>query len=136
MFYALSEFQDEMLEKVAVYVALGPVTQITNCGSPFFQNIATYYETFYNEWTFFKNWEFMPKNWFSTAESHYECGIVPWYCEWLETLFINTNPEADDPDRFMVYMDHQPNGSPTKSVLHYAQQMREKRFQVWDPEYN
>ena len=136
MFYALATFQEEMIDKVAVYVALGPVTQITKCGSPFFQNIADDYETYLNLWTFFDQWEFMPDNWMNSTQAHYECGIVPWYCMWLETFFINTDPLADDPDRFTVYMDHQPNGSPTRSVLHYAQQMREARFQVWDPDYN
>ena len=33
-------------------------------------------------------------------------------------------------------MDHEPNGSSTKALLHYAQNMKEARFQAWAPDYH
>ena len=33
-------------------------------------------------------------------------------------------------------MDHEPNGSSTKALLHYAQNIKESRFQIWAPDYH
>lgn len=43
-------------------------------------------------------------------------------------MITNADPVYDDKDRFQVYMNHEPNGASTKSILHYAQNMREDRF--------
>ena len=32
-------------------------------------------------------------------------------------------------------MGHEPNGASVKALLHYAQNMREDRFQEWAPDY-
>jgi len=49
---------------------------------------------------------------------------------------VSSDPKYDDKDSFKVLMDHEPNGTPVKSILHYAQIMKEDRFQVWAPNYN
>ena len=50
-------------------------------------------------------------------------------------LFVSHNPTLDDNDRFAVYMGHEPNGSSVKAILHYAQNIKEDRFQVWADDY-
>ena len=50
-------------------------------------------------------------------------------------MFISHDIAADDEERFQVYMDHEPNGASVQSMLLYAQNMKEDRFQVWGPDY-
>lgn len=57
-------------------------------------------------------------------------------CEYLLSFFTTSNTKADDQDRFQVYMNHEPNGTPTRSILHYAQLLKEDRFQVYAPDYH
>lgn len=51
-------------------------------------------------------------------------------------MFISHNPLADDPDRFKVYVNHEPNGASAQSLLLFAQNMRMDRFQKWCDNFN
>jgi len=48
---------------------------------------------------------------------------------------VTHDPKLDDLDRFAVYMGHEPNGTSVKALLHYAQNLREDRFQIWSDDY-
>jgi len=74
--------------------------------------------------------------WITSGASSLVCNTIPWFCLALEQLFVTSDTEFDDKDRFQVYMNHEPNGSGTKAILHYAQNMKESRFQVWSPDYH
>ena len=63
------------------------------------------------------------------------CGTIPKFCELIESFFASKETSLDDDDRFAVYMGHEPNGASVKALLHYAQNMKEDRFQVWADDY-
>ena len=63
------------------------------------------------------------------------CTKIEKFCLAIEKLIATDNPETDDPTRFAVYMGHQPNGTPARTIMHYAQNMREDRFQEFSENY-
>lgn len=74
--------------------------------------------------------------WYTSATMKVFCGVLNIICYALESLFVTDNNDYDDKDRFGVYMDHQPNGSSTKALLHFTQNLKESRFQIWAPDYH
>ena len=79
--------------------------------------------------------ELLGANWFTSGISSLFCSNIPEFCLLISELFVTHNPDLDDSDRFAVYMGHQPNGTSVKSILHYAQNLREDRFQVFADDY-
>ena len=79
--------------------------------------------------------ELLGANWFTSGASSLFCTHIPELCELIAELFVTHNPDLDDSDRFAVYMGHEPNGSSVKSILHYAQNLKEDRFQIWSDDY-
>ena len=63
------------------------------------------------------------------------CTHIDTFCKIVESFFVTNKTELDDDARFKVYMGHEPNGASVKSMLHYAQNMKEDRFQVWSDSY-
>ena len=54
----------------------------------------------------------------------------------MAEAFISGDPHADDPERLAVKNGHGPYGTPTKTLLHYAQNIREDRFQIYADDYS
>jgi len=79
---------------------------------------------FYDEINFnvnlFNVYELFGQNWFTSEATHLFCTALFFICDELEKWFVSSDPDADNIDRFKVYMDHEPNGTPTRSLLHYA----------------
>ena len=75
------------------------------------------------------------QNWFTSTVMSLFCGTIPKFCELIESFFASKETSLDDDDRFAVYMGHEPNGASVKALLHYAQNMKEDRFQVWADDY-
>lgn len=53
----------------------------------------------------------MPRDWKYAPFWRMYCTAFMRICELIEYQFISHNPLADDPDRFKVYIDHEPNGT-------------------------
>jgi lysosomal acid lipase/cholesteryl ester hydrolase len=134
-FYGSSEFPEYYDSKVNLFVGLGPVTKITG-DSGYMYNIAYNYDAFDNFLNLYGYWEIMPYNWKYGGFWRMYCTIWEWVCEIIEYNFISHNPLADDPDRFKVYVNHEPNGASAQSLLLFAQNMRMNRFQKWCPDFN
>ena len=135
MFTGLSTNQAYFADKVPLFVALGPVTKISHTGSPIFQFASDFYTELSDTCDILGIHELLGANWFTSGLSTLFCTNIPALCELFERLIINTNPGLDDNDRFGVYMGHNPNGTSVKSILHYAQNLREDRFQVYADDY-
>lgn len=75
-------------------------------------------------------------NWLTDEATSIFCTYLTGLCELLLSFFTTSNTKWDDPDRFVVYMDHQPNGASVKQLLHYAQDIKEDRFQIWAPKFD
>ena len=135
MFTALATNQSYFKDKIPLFVALGPVTKITHTQSAILQWSSKFYTELADAcWTFGIH-ELLGANWFSSTASTLFCGSLPYFCELISALFITHDPKLDDADRFGVYMGHEPNGASVKAILHYAQNLREDRFQVFSDDY-
>lgn len=110
MFYGMSEYEDYYASKVNLFVGLGPVTKITG-DSGYMYNIAQNYDYIDNYINLYGYWEIMPRDWKYAPFWRMYCTIYEVICEVIEYQFISHNPLADDPDRFKVYIDHEPNGT-------------------------
>lgn len=128
MFTGLSENQDYFKDKVPIFVALGPVSKISHTQSTVLRWAADFYDLLADGADLFGIHELLGQNWFTSSATSLFCTHTAVFCELLAELFVNKHPELDDNTRFSVYMGHEPNGTSVKSILHYAQNMREDRF--------
>ena len=135
MFTGLAENSAYFQDKVPLFVAVGPVTKISHTKAAIFQFAADFYTTLANTCSLLGIHELLGANWFTSGVSTLFCTHIPELCELISALFVTHNPDLDDSDRFAVYMGHEPNGTSVKSILHYAQNLREDRFQVFADDY-
>jgi len=135
MFTGLAENQDYFKDKVPLFVAVGPVTKISHTGAGIFKWTANFYDILSDTCDLLGIHELLGANWFTSGVSSLFCTHIPEFCELISALFVTHNPNLDDSDRFAVYMGHEPNGTSVKSILHYAQNMKEDRFQVFADDY-
>lgn len=118
-----------------LFVALAPITKIPNTQSNTLQFAAFSYRMLYDAVDLVNYWEMLPADWATNTLTKLFCNNITDFCVFLEEFFCTDDPGADDKDRFTVYMDHFPAGTPTQSILLYGQNIREDRFQVWADDY-
>ena len=136
MFVGLAENEKTYFaDKTSIFIGLGPVAKIPNTQSGLLQFIVDFYDTVANTCDLFGIHELLGANWFTSSVTQLFCSNIPEFCELLLAFFTSNDPALDDNDRYAVYMGHEPNGSSVQALLHYAQNMREDRFQVWADDY-
>lgn len=138
MFYALSENESYFKDKLSLYVALGPVTKIPHEQTKAIKLAADIYDTVATAANLFGVHDVLDSSWFSSEATKLFCtdGPLRDFCNYMAEAFISGDPKADDPERLTVKNAHGPYGTPLKSLLHYAQNIREDRFQVWADDYS
>ena len=128
MFNALSENESYFKDKVSIFVALAPITKITNVQSALIRYASMNYDLIDHTIKTLGMYEIAGANWLDTTITREFCTTLEEFCDLLQKFFSNKHPETDDKDRFAVYMGHSPNGTPAQSLMLYAQNMREDRF--------
>ena len=138
MFYGASEQPEYFKDKVSLFVALGPVTKIPHEQCKAITLASTIYDTLATAASTFGIDVMLDSNWFTSEATKLFCtnGPLQDFCDYMAEAFISGDPKADDHDRLTVKNAHGPYGTPTKSLLHYAQNIREDRFQVWADDYS
>ena len=111
MFYALSEKVKDVYDKLSLFVALGPVTKITYQQSLLITEVSKLYGTLDSVSKLFGIYEVAGANWFTSTVTKDFCGALTSICEFIESFVITSDPDADDEERFAVYMGHTPNGA-------------------------
>jgi len=124
MFVGLSEKPDYFNDKTSIFVALGPVSKIPHTESGLIQFIVNFYDLIANTAGFWGIDEILGQSWITSGVTGLFCTHVPVFCELLLSFFTSDDPSLDDNDRYAVYMGHQPNGSSTQALLHYAQNIK------------
>lgn len=66
---------------------------------------------------------FMNHNWATDKSMKIMADKIPDFFEIIEKTFVSSNPSFDNHERFEVYIDHMPNGTSKKALLHYAQNL-------------
>ena len=136
MFVGLAEMEESYFaDKTSLFVALGPVSKIPNTESGLLNYIVFWYSLVADTLSLFGVHEILSANWVTSTTASLVCGVIPDFCEFLLSWFTSSDPSLDDDDRYSVYMGHEPNGASIQALLHYAQNMREDRFQVWADDY-
>lgn len=130
MFWGLSDKDKQWEERVNVFIALAPVTRLTNTKSELFKWIsplsnifraAVYEIHVYSILGSLSN--------FATKET---CAIFPSFCQFAESFLITQDPSLDDKDRFQVYMGHFPAGASVQSIVHYGQMISRSDMVLYD----
>lgn len=136
MYYGLSEAQAYFKEKVSVFVALAPVTKIPNTQDFVLHFACDFYDLLDDTLSLLGIHALLRDNWLTSTTTALMCNHLPHFCVLIEEMFATADPAADNLDRFQVYMGHFPNGTSVRALLHYAQDIKEDRFQVWAPDFN
>jgi len=132
MFYGLSHNEAYLAERVSVFVALGPVTNLYNCKSSLIQFFANFQNLIADTAGLLGFYEFFPANWLTTGFMRLFCGTIPQICEFGLFLISDEDPALNDQDRTPVFLGHFPSGTSLRSLEHYAQILTSNKFQRMD----
>jgi lysosomal acid lipase/cholesteryl ester hydrolase len=131
MFAGISKLPDYYKSVLNGFIALGPVTYMDHIGSNFISMAANYnidimlqlirVNEILNSITSLQRLEIIL------------CQRIGILCRGLLDLLADRNVDDDDLKRFLVFVGHFPSGSSTKSLRHFAQNVRSGNFA--DPDF-
>jgi hypothetical protein len=108
------------------FIALGPVTNLNYINTTFVKTIADYkIDKFFN---LFNMNELFPSPDSVHKISTFICEKLTILCNGLMNMLANSNINGDDQERFLVFVSHFPSGASLKSISHFAEIIRRKKF--------
>jgi hypothetical protein len=99
MFYGLATNENFFADKVSVFVALGPVMELTNCKSSLLWFVANNDALIIDTCSLVGIYEFFPANWVDTGAMRLLCGTIPALCKFGMFLVVDEDTTKDDTDR-------------------------------------
>jgi lysosomal acid lipase/cholesteryl ester hydrolase len=132
MFYGLSHNEAFFAERVSIFIALGPVMELTHCKSSLIHFFADFQSLIVGTASTLGFYEFFAAGWVTTGAMRLICGTIPQLCEFGMYLITDEDPSLNDPDRTPVYLGHFPSGTSLRSLDHYGQILNSKQFQRMD----
>jgi gastric triacylglycerol lipase len=120
MYYGLSHNEQFFLDRVSVFIALGPVMQLTHCKSSLIHFFAAFRSLIIDTAGTLGFYEFFSANWLTTGAMRLMCGTIPQLCEFGLFLLTDEDPSLNDPSRTQVYLGHFPAGTSLRSLDHYG----------------
>ncbi|KAK7071277.1 hypothetical protein SK128_015991 [Halocaridina rubra] len=132
VFFALMSSQPQYQDRVSSMIALAPVATVTSISSPI-----RYLAPFVNELQFvlrlFGNHEELMTNrlLISLWDPYHACSNQA-ICENLQFLITGFDPARADQKMVPIIMTHNPAGSSTQTLFHFAQGFTSGRFQHFD----
>jgi len=132
MYYGLSHNEAFYESRVSVFIALGPVMQLTHCKSSLIHFVATFESLLVDTCSLLGIYEFFPANWVTTGAMRLLCGSIPQLCNFGLYLITDEDPALNDAGRTPVYLGHFPSGTSLRSLNHYGQILNAKKFQRMD----
>jgi pimeloyl-ACP methyl ester carboxylesterase len=120
LFAALAHNEDYFADKISVFIATGPVLQLTHCSSDLLHFIAEHDALIIDTCELFGIYDMFPANYIDTAFMKLVCGVIPELCEFGVSLLCDEDTSLDDDTRLNVYMGHFPSGTSLKCLDHYA----------------
>ena len=99
MFYGLSTNEAFFAERVSVFIALGPVMQLTNCKSSLINFFAKFRSRIANTAGVLGFFDFFPAGYLTTGAMRIICGTIPQLCNFGLYLVTDEDPKVNDPDR-------------------------------------
>lgn len=111
MFAGLALNEDFFADKVSIFVALGPVLELTHCKSNLLWFVAENDGLLVDTCDLLGFYEFFPANWIDTGAMRLICGTIPALCRFGAFLIVDEDTSEDDSDRLDVYLGHFPSGT-------------------------
>lgn len=130
MFAALSLNNDYYKQKLNGFIAFGPVTNLAGIKSSFLQILAKY--RLDDLFAFLKFKEMFANTNFVAKFQKIVCTKFGILCNKLLDLISEVDIDADDMDRFLVFISHFPSGTSIRTIQHFADNIRNKRFANYD----
>lgn len=138
MFAKLSKDQ-EFAKKIRKFFALAPVSRMSNVKGLFYY-LGQIYQQFRLVYRVFGDNEFMSNNIFTSLLTEIICdnSLNNMVCE--NVIFAVSGPNSNqfNSSRIGIYLAHNPAGTSTRNMLHFAQMVNSKRMASFDrgPEAN
>ena len=130
MFSALAENEAWYLERVKVFIGLGPVTNLQNSRSHLMNFLAKAHGV--ELVTALGVNEMFPRNYLTNKFSSLVCAVVPQVCSFGVLILSDEDTSMDNAERWDVMLAHFPSGSSLKCFAHYAQSIQTKTFRYYD----
>ena len=130
MFAALASNVAEVRSRVALFVALAPVSSLKDCQSLFLRALADLGIDKIVALLGIK--EFLPTSALLRLLLPTLCEATPALCETVIYLFTGLNPPNLNASRFDVYMGHFPSGTSVRAMEHFSQSIRHGTFSRYD----
>ncbi|XP_022698621.1 lysosomal acid lipase/cholesteryl ester hydrolase-like isoform X1 [Varroa jacobsoni] len=131
--FGLLSIKPEYQDKIKAYVALAPVANVTTITSP-----VRWLAPFANDLSWILEWlgdgellgnskliKFLASTLCTFSVSKGLCEDVIFLVCGIDTVELNVT-------RIPVYISHTPAGSSVKNIIHFAQEIRARRFQMYD----
>ncbi|XP_023224008.1 uncharacterized protein LOC111625178 [Centruroides sculpturatus] len=130
-FALLSERPD--YDKIKVVVALGPVATVGYITSPI-RYLAPFAPILDPLFRLFGFYEFLPNDLIMKLLARFICGNreLQFLCENVAFLISGFDPSELNKTRLEVYATNFPAGTSTQNVVHFAQMVNSKNFQMYD----
>jgi lysosomal acid lipase/cholesteryl ester hydrolase len=131
LFSALTLKGDYFNKRLNAFLAFGPVSNLGNLGSSFLKTIATTkLDELLTTLNIFN--EFLPNSQSVEELQKFVCSKIGSFCKGLLGIIADANPRDDEMQRFLIFLSKFPSGSSLKSVHHFADGVRNKRFAQLD----
>lgn len=132
MFFALTKKEDFFAERVSVFIALGPVTNLAHSKSSLINIFAFASTPLVDTCSVLGIYEFFPANWATTGAMRLLCGTIPALCELGLFLIADEDTTLNDEDRVPVFLGHYPSGTSMRSLDHYGQSIKTGEMRRYD----
>ncbi|XP_053658286.1 lipase 3-like [Anopheles marshallii] len=133
-FFVMASTRPEYNDKIIQMNALAPVAFMGNMKSPLLRFMTKFLKTLDILLALFGVGEFMPNKPILHEIAKHICPPDSKInmCAHLLFLLAGYNPSQMDPSILPVLFGHTPAGSATKQLVHYAQEVLSKRFEMYD----
>ncbi|XP_053680890.1 lipase 3 [Anopheles nili] len=133
-FFVMASTRPEYNDKVIQMNALAPVAFMGHMKSPLLQYMTKFLNTLDILMKMFGVGEFLPNKPILHEIAKLICpeSTVNNMCANVLFLLAGHNPSQMDPTILPILFGHTPAGSATKQLVHYAQEVRSNRFQMYD----
>jgi len=130
VFLAMATNPKYFKEKLTGVVALGPVTRLTNINSTFLYLVV---KSKLDSILYYLGMrEFLPDMGAVNHLISILCDKLKIICNGVLNMIADANPEDDDQDKFLVLLSHFPSGTSLLDLRHYAQNVRNGKFEPYD----
>jgi len=116
---------------LSLFIALAPVGYIHNTRSALLKLVTTFHlDTLVK---LLGDQEFLPNRKIFEILFPGICGSTPGICTAIIKAICGFNPDNFDTDRLPVFVSHFPSGTAVRELVHYAQEIRHKKwFKMYD----